>query len=492
LRFIKGTAVYTSNFTPPTTPLTAITNTSLLLNFTNAGIYDAAWQNNALTVGDAQVSTTQYKWGTTSMKFDGTGDYLSMPSNQGAALGTGDWTIECWVYLSSATTQQIFLDTRATGTDNGYAFYMTAGSKLSLFTSNTAVLTSTSSLSANAWVYIAMTRTSGTVRAYINGTLDATTASYSTAMNCPGSILVGGGVGAVNLVNGYIQDLRITKGIARTITTPTGAFPTYGTNILAVDYLVVAGGGGGGGSLGAGGGAGGYRIGTTYSLSTATTYTVTVGGGGPGGGSTSPGTTGSTSTFNTVSSSGGGGGGRNVAGQSTGLTGGSGGGGAGDSFGGSGGSGNSGSYTPSEGNAGGQGSTIANGPSAGGGGASAVGESVTSRISSGNGGNGGSGSWTSLSGTSTAYAGGGGGGSVSGSAGTGGIGGGGTVSVPGTTNTGGGGGLVVAGGSGIVILRIPSRYTATFSVGLTTTSSTSITGYTIYNITNGTGTVTFN
>jgi hypothetical protein len=45
-------------------------------------------------------------------------------------------------------------------------------------------------------------------------------------MNCPGSILVGGGVGAVNLVNGYIQDLRITKGVARTITTPTAAFPT--------------------------------------------------------------------------------------------------------------------------------------------------------------------------------------------------------------------------------------------------------------------------
>jgi hypothetical protein len=161
------------------------------------------------------------------MKFDGTGDYLSMPSNQGAALGTGDWTIECWVYLSSATTQQIFLDTRATGTDNGYAFYMTAGSKLSLFTNNTAVLTSTSSLSANAWVYIAMTRTSGTVRAYINGTLDATTASYSTAMNCPGSILVGGGVGAVNLVNGYIQDLRITKGVARytsNFSVPTAEF----------------------------------------------------------------------------------------------------------------------------------------------------------------------------------------------------------------------------------------------------------------------------
>jgi len=69
LRLVKGTAVYTANFTPPTAPVTAITNTSLLLNCTNAGIYDAAVQNNAITVGDAQASTTVSKWSPTSMKF---------------------------------------------------------------------------------------------------------------------------------------------------------------------------------------------------------------------------------------------------------------------------------------------------------------------------------------------------------------------------------------------------------------------------------------
>jgi len=64
-RLVKGTAVYTSNFTPPTAPLTAITNTSLLLSATNAGIYDSAAKNDLETVGNAQVSTTQAKWGTT-------------------------------------------------------------------------------------------------------------------------------------------------------------------------------------------------------------------------------------------------------------------------------------------------------------------------------------------------------------------------------------------------------------------------------------------
>jgi hypothetical protein len=129
LRVVNTVAVYTGAFTPPTlAPLTtagstsaasyssttnvntsfAASNTSLLTNFTNAGIYDAAVQNNAITVGDAQASTTQSKWSPTSMKFDGTGDYLIIPSATVPALA-GAFTIEMWVYFSSisATVQTL-------------------------------------------------------------------------------------------------------------------------------------------------------------------------------------------------------------------------------------------------------------------------------------------------------------------------------------------------------------------------------------------------
>ena len=102
-----------------------------------------------------------------------------------------------------------------------------------------------------------------------------------------------------------------------------------------------------------------------------------------------------------------------------------------------------------------------------------------------------------------AYAGGGGGGGNSTNApnfGAGGLGGGGDGNATaGTANTGGGGGgsganAGGAGGSGIVILRIPSLYTATFSAGITANVSTSTTqiGYRTYTVTAGTGTVTFN
>ena len=62
-RMVKGTALYTANFTPSTTPLTAVANTSLLLNGTNAGIIDSTAKNLITTVGDAKISTTQSKFG---------------------------------------------------------------------------------------------------------------------------------------------------------------------------------------------------------------------------------------------------------------------------------------------------------------------------------------------------------------------------------------------------------------------------------------------
>jgi hypothetical protein len=55
---------------------TAITNTSLLLLAPNAGIFDNTGKNNLETVGNAQIDTSVKKYGTGSMEFDGTGDYL--------------------------------------------------------------------------------------------------------------------------------------------------------------------------------------------------------------------------------------------------------------------------------------------------------------------------------------------------------------------------------------------------------------------------------
>ena len=226
LRIVKGTAVYTAAFTPPTAPVTAITNTSLLLNFTNAGIYDAAVQNNAITVGDAQASTTVSKWSPTSMKFDGTGDWLTAIDSPQLQLGTGDFTIDGWVYLSATGVAYGIISKGAAAT--GWSVNVTSGNKLQ-FSYTASNLTGATSLSASTWYYFAVVRSgsaTGNLKVYLNGAVDATSGGAVTDNFNQTNILYVGAdrVGATPL-NGYLQDVRITKA-ARTITTPTAAFPT--------------------------------------------------------------------------------------------------------------------------------------------------------------------------------------------------------------------------------------------------------------------------
>jgi hypothetical protein len=231
IRVVKGTAIYTTAFTPPTLPVTAVSGTSLLTNFTNAGIYDAAWQNNVTTVGDAQVSTTiTAKWPPTSMKFDGTLDALSIPPSTSFGLGTGDWTIEFWLYLNSVPSANITLVSMLTS-DTSIAphIYYAAGGGVTYYT-NSANRISGSALSATTWYYIALTKASGSTKLYINGTQSGATYTDTNNYGTSNPFAVADYKyplsGLSPLLNGYVQDVRITKGVARTITTPTAAFPT--------------------------------------------------------------------------------------------------------------------------------------------------------------------------------------------------------------------------------------------------------------------------
>jgi hypothetical protein len=267
--------------------------------------------------------------------------------------------------------------------------------------------------------------------------------------------------------------------------------------LYSIDFLVVAGGGGGGCDNSGGGGGGGMRT-STQTINAEVTITCTVGAGGAGGsGANASGSQGGSSSISgtgvtTITSAGGGFGGGNSA------DGGSGGAGGGAGYNNrSGGSGNTPSTSPSQGANGGNG--VVNSPGfggAGGGGGGASG--VIGGLGNNNSGNGGDGTQSSITGSAVYYAGGGGGtGDVSSIVGTGGQGGGaaGNKTSPGnsgTANTGGGGGATQnapqiggSGGSGVVILSVPTANyssTTTGSPTITTSGSNTIIKFT------GTGT----
>jgi hypothetical protein len=241
-----------------------------------------------------------------------------------------------------------------------------------------------------------------------------------------------------------------------------------------VSYLVVAGGGSGGYNWGAGGGAGEMIEGQIIPV-LSSVMSLSVGAGGASVSADAAGNDGGNSVFGSIVALGGGGGGAN---QRNGRNGGSGG---GASFSGS---------TFGTGSVGGNSGGTATGTTnstGGGGGAGTPGGNAAQNLA----GNGGSGKESIITGTGVYYAGGGAGllWPSSPRQGVGGIGGGGAVSVGGTANTGGGGGASYfpepsgSGGSGVVILKVPTLYTTEFSAGVSYSLSTSTPGYNIYVIT---------
>lgn len=110
VRIVKGTGVYTSDFTPPTNPLTNIANTSLLLNFTNAGIYDSRQNNNIETIGDVKIVTSNaptHYYGNSAISFNGN-SFLSVPLKSEQRFNTNPLTIESWIYRTDSNTHTIF------------------------------------------------------------------------------------------------------------------------------------------------------------------------------------------------------------------------------------------------------------------------------------------------------------------------------------------------------------------------------------------------
>jgi hypothetical protein len=235
LRIVKGTAIYSSNFVPPAAPILSVQNTSLLTNMTSAGIYDASMITTMESGGDAKLSTAVSKFGGSSMYFDGTGDYMVASGTTAtgtSAFGSGDFTIEFWLYANSvAATDQGLIDMRPTSTNGYYPYLYMYNGQVTYWLNATAVINSSAgAITTGTWYHIALARSGSSNKLFINGVQSGSTFTSSTALLCDSNRPAIGSSGTTlggSPLNGYIDDLRITKGYARyttNFTPPTAAF----------------------------------------------------------------------------------------------------------------------------------------------------------------------------------------------------------------------------------------------------------------------------
>jgi hypothetical protein len=229
LRLVKGTALYTANFTPSTTPLTAIAGTGLLTcqnptfvdNSTNRFTITAVGNTQPVpvnpfgfTAGTRTNYTPQVFGG--SMSFDGTGDYVQLPWNTPFALGGGNFTIECWVYPTTSGVATGLISNWQTGgqfilrknASNRPVLVFTAGSAVTLTGTTTTIVT-------GMWNHVAAARNGSMFTLYVNGVADATTATNASAITGTGIVMrVGADGDASSLFTGFISDARIIPGTA--------------------------------------------------------------------------------------------------------------------------------------------------------------------------------------------------------------------------------------------------------------------------------------
>ena len=229
-----STTTGTQVFAIPTAVPALEANTVMQTTFTNAGIYDVTGRNTLETSGTVGVSNVASKFGTGSIYFGTRTDYLAIPTNPAIANLAGDFTLEAWIYPTDISVSQAWgiIDARQSGgTASAWIWYLTVYSSGWLLTFYTGTsYTSTGRVQANVWTHVATVRSGTTLTFYINGSASGTaTVSGVISGATTNPIFIGTkdtGSGSIYGTVGYIDDLRITNGFARTITLPTSAFLT--------------------------------------------------------------------------------------------------------------------------------------------------------------------------------------------------------------------------------------------------------------------------
>lgn len=218
-----------------------------ILNHFDNNLVDSSSAGFVWTAHGAEASTSaQSKFGGFSVGAGGSGNYLD-----GTYVTTrhdwftSDFTLEAWVYVTTFVAASVTANTheqsalignmQGTGASNLWSFGPDQNGHLAFAYSNGTVqgFSSAASISLNTWTHIAMTLAGTTISLFINGTLDVNSATISgTPQSSAGTPMTLGSFNTTTFHTGYVDDLRLTKGVARykaTFAVPTAAFPNvYG------------------------------------------------------------------------------------------------------------------------------------------------------------------------------------------------------------------------------------------------------------------------
>jgi hypothetical protein len=211
------------NFTPPETEPIADSYTKLLLKQKMLKIPDIATAKAIGILGIPSVSTAQVKTGKNSIYFDGNYDKLYHLDIEDFEFGAGDFTFDMWFNTSTlvgaGTNDYIAGKWQPTGGQREYGFILDENEKVVFYysTNGTAITTmlSINAISINTWYHIAAVKSGTNIYLFVNGILQETDTGISSIFDGNASIQFGGWENiTTDCMNGYLSDIRLTKGKA--------------------------------------------------------------------------------------------------------------------------------------------------------------------------------------------------------------------------------------------------------------------------------------
>lgn len=228
LRITKGVARYTGNFTAPSTQFAdsratdyAWDSTVFLMhmNGVDNGTTFTDEKGSVITkVGNAKLTASDKVFGTTSLMITDSSSYLSIPFNTNWQLASGAATVEMWFKLPTTMTNafQMLIGQTALSADHNWMIYAYKTGSIAVgVNGNNELASPVGKFALGAWVHLAVIRlATGTINMYINGVLamTGTTAAFNNGTN---PLYIGGSYAAANTAGVLIDDVRVTKGVAR-------------------------------------------------------------------------------------------------------------------------------------------------------------------------------------------------------------------------------------------------------------------------------------
>ena len=230
--------------------------TTLLMHFegiNGSTVFVDEARNIITTNGNTQIDTAQYKIGAASGLFDGTADYLIIPDHDDWNFGTGNFTIETWfktttvsadqwIYYHGENPYETYVPVVYAwfNSDNRIYFQATnsGGTILARYSTGADVL------SANTWYSIAFVRSGSNFYIFINGVSQSlteyTAISTNSLPDVAANLYIGttfsGGLSFAGM-NGWFDEFRISKGIARWTANYTPSTSAYSNADIASKFL---------------------------------------------------------------------------------------------------------------------------------------------------------------------------------------------------------------------------------------------------------------